>query len=105
MPSDYIDVQYLSTFAGMVVVLMLIVQFTKSLIKKNFADVIVRWYCFIWAIILLVILGLFQGTFYVARWEELLVLIFIMLVNAILLTWTAMGGYESFADPGAEKTK
>jgi len=38
MPSDFITVDYLATFAGLVLVLGLIVQFTKGVVKQAFSE-------------------------------------------------------------------
>ena len=73
---------------------MLIVQFTKFLIKKRFGDSYVRLYSFIIALIL---------TFVFARTGENAQGIIMTIINAIMITVAAMGGYEMLTDPMAKK--
>jgi hypothetical protein len=73
---------------------MLIVQFTKSLVKKKFGDSYVRLYTFIIALIL---------TFLFARQGDKAQGIIMTIINAILITIAAAGGYEMITDPFARK--
>jgi hypothetical protein len=104
MLNEFISIEYLSTFAGMVIILGLIVQFTKGIIKVNFSDQAVRAYTFAWALVLVLLSYLSQGLFEAAG-REIAMTLFLALINAIIVTLAAMGGYEVFADPKAEKTK
>ena len=52
MFNDFMTLDVLTTFAGLTATTMLIVQFTKFLIKKRFGDSYVRLYSFIIALIL-----------------------------------------------------
>ena len=52
MIDDFMTVETLATFWGLVVATGLIVQFTKSIVKDRFGDVAVRLYTLIWALIL-----------------------------------------------------
>lgn len=104
MPSDFISIDYLATFAGMVVVLGLIVQFTKGLIKRTFEDHIVRAYTFGCALVLVLLVYWHQGLFDAAS-REIAITILLALINAIIVTLAAMGGYEVLADPKATKAK
>lgn len=84
----------LTTFIGLVTATSLIVQFTKTIIKKQFGSSIVRFYAFVIALILVFIFGAnghgLQG-------------IILKIINAILITMSAMGGYEIMTDPMAKK--
>jgi hypothetical protein len=104
MPSDFITVDYLATFAGLVLVLGLIVQFTKGIVKQTFSDQAVRLYTFAWALVLIGLLYWYQGMFDVAA-RETAMTILLALLNAVIVTLAAMGGYEVIADPGAAKQK
>jgi hypothetical protein len=104
MPSDFITTDYLTTFAGLVLVLGIIVQFTKGIIKQTFPDRSVRLYSFAWALVLIGLLYWYQGMFDVAA-REIAMTILLALLNAIIVTLAAMGGYEVIADPGAAKRK
>lgn len=105
MLNDFITIDYLATFAGMVLVLGIIVQFTKGLVKKTFEDWVVRIYAFIIAIILGLLVAWYQGLLSVATGRELAAIILLVLINAVIVTIAAMGGYEVFTDPGATKEK
>jgi len=88
--------EILATFAGLVTAVALIVQFTKSLVKKKFNDVYVRVYALIISLILTFI---FAGEGYSIDGIVLTV------INAVIVTITAMGGYEVISDPKAQKSK
>lgn len=105
MPSDFIDIKYLSTFVGMVLAVGLIVQFTKGLVKQNYSDRAVRLYTLFWAALLVGAVELYKGTFYVQRWDQLPLVLLLVTVNVVLIALSAMGGYEVFTDPGAIKSK
>ena len=104
MLNDFITIEFLGTFAGMVIVLGLIVQFTKGLVKTVFSDQAVRAYTFAWAVILVLLSYLQQGLFAVAG-QAIVMTLFLALINAIIVTLAAMGGYEVISDPGATKQK
>lgn len=96
MYNEFMTMELLATFAGLVAAVSIIVQFTKSIIKKNFGDGAVRLYAFIIALVL---------TFIFARAGQGIEGIVLTIINAILISIAAMGGYEVIADPKAEKTK
>ena len=103
MPNDFVTVDYLATFAGMVLALALIVQFTKGLVKRTFADEVVRLYTFVWALVLVGLVYWYQGLFTVILPAELAMMALLVLVNAIVVALAAMGGYEVLAHSRAEK--
>lgn len=94
--NDFMMPETLATFAGLVAAVAIIVQFTKSIIKRQFADYAIRIYAFIIALVL---------TFIFARSGEGVEGIALTVINAILVTLAALGGYEVIADPFAEKKK
>ena len=94
MFNDFMTLDILTTFAGLTATTMLIVQFTKFLVKKRFGDSYVRLYSFIIALIL---------TFLFARQGENAQGIIMTIINAILITIAAMGGYEMITNPLAKK--
>lgn len=96
MYNDFITMETLATFAGLVAAVSIIVQFTKSLIKNRFGDAAVRVYTFIIALIL---------TFIFAKSGTGIEGIVLTVINSIIVAITAMGGYEIIADPKAEKEK
>ena len=96
MFNDFMTLDVLTTFAGLTATTMLIVQFTKFLIKNRFGDSYVRLYGFLIALIL---------TFVFARQGENAQGIIMTIINAIMITVAAMGVYEMITDPFASKSK
>lgn len=96
MFNDFMTMDILTTFAGLTGAVMLIVQFTKSIVKNKLGDSFVRLYSFIIALIL---------TFVFARQGNQVQDIILTIINAIMITMASAGGYEMIADPLAKKTK
>ena len=96
MYNDFITIETLATFAGLVAAVSIIVQFTKSIIKNRFGDAAVRIYTFVIALML---------TFIFARSGQGIEGVILTIINAIIVSVAAMGGYEIIADPKAEKRK
>ena len=94
--NEFMNYETLATFSGLAAAVAIIVQFTKSIIKRQFADYAIRIYAFIIALVL---------TFIFARNGEGIEGIALTVINAILVTLAALGGYEVIADPFAEKEK
>lgn len=94
MYNDFMTSEVLTTFVGLVLATNLIVQFTKSIVKKQFGESFVRLYAFIIALIL---------TFFFSKIGEGFQGIIITIINAILVTMAALGGYEIVSDPKAQK--
>jgi len=92
--NDFMTPEVLTTFVGLVLATNLIVQFTKSIVKKQFGESFVRLYAFIIALIL---------TFFFSKIGEGFQGIIITIINAILVTMAALGGYEIVSDPKAQK--
>lgn len=96
MYNDFITSEVLATFTGLVVATSVVVQFTKFVVKKWFKDSGVRIYTFIVSLLL---------SFIFAKSGEGAQGIVLTVINAILVSFAAMGGYEVVSDPRAEKTK
>lgn len=96
MYDEFMTVEVLATFAGLVAAVSVIVQFTKSIVKKNLGDGWVRLYAFVISLVL---------TFIFARCGEGVQGVVLTIINAILISIASMGAYESIADPKAEKKK
>ena len=92
--NDFFTLELLATFAGITTVTSLIVQFTKGLVKKQFDDYVVRIYAFIVALVL---------NFIFAPAGSGVQGVALTVLNSVLVTLTAMGGYEAFTDPFAKK--
>lgn len=104
MLNDFITIDFLYTFGGLVLILGIIVQFTKSLVKQVFDDYAVRWYAFGWAIVLTLIGAWLKGQFDIIG-REIAATLLLILLNSILITMSAMGGYQVVADLKAKLTK
>ena len=96
MFNEFMSLEVLATFAGLVAAVSIIVQFTKSIIKKKFSDGVVRLYAFIISLIL---------TFIFAKSGQGIEGVVLTFINAILITIASTGTYEMIVDPKAEKSK
>ena len=94
MMDNFMTLEMLSTFAGLVIATSLIVQFTKDIVKSKFSDIYVRLYTFIISLIL---------TFVFACTGYDIDNIILTIINSIIVSVTAMGGYEIISDPKAKK--
>lgn len=94
--NDFLTSDLLKTFWGLVAGTVLIVQFTKPLVKEKFTDVAVRIYTFAIALIL---------TFTFAKQGTGIEGVVLTVINAITVSIGAMGSYEVVVDPLAEKEK
>lgn len=96
MFDDFMSPDILRTFVGLTTAVTVIVQFTKSIVKKRFGDSIVRLYAFLVALVL---------TFIFARDSNGIQGIVLSIVNALMITAASMGGYEVLSDPMAQKRR
>ncbi len=94
--NEFMTLEILATFAGLVAAVGIIVQFTKQIITNKFSDAIVRLYTLA---ISLVLTFVFAGSG--AGVENILLTV----INAIIVAISAMGAYEIIADPKAKKSK
>lgn len=90
MFDDFMTPETLTTFIGLVAATSLIVQFTKPLIKRWLPDIFVRLYVFVIALLL---------TFIFDNGDFSLQSIVLKVVNAMIITTSAMGGYEALSNP------
>lgn len=96
MFEDFMDANMLTTFGGLVTAVIVIVQFTKPIIKRRFKDSAIRIYTFIVALILTLIFH---------REGFTPTSIALTIINAIMITITSLGGYEVLSDPKANAVK
>lgn len=96
MFDDFMTPETLTTFIGLVAATSLIVQFTKPVIKKRLPDVFIRIYVFIIALVL---------TFIFNSGKLDLQTIVLNIINAMLISTSAMGGYEALSDPLSQKQR
>ncbi len=96
MFDDFMNLDILTTFVGLTTAVTVIVQFTKSIVKRKFGDSFVRLYAFIIALVLTIVF---------AREAHGIQGILLSIINALLITVASMGGYEIIADPMAQKIR
>lgn len=93
---QFMSLETLGTFAGLVTAVTIIVQFTKSIVKDKLGDIYVRLYTFIIGLVL---------TFVFAGYGKSLDGVLLTVINSIIVTMASIGTYETIADPKAEKSK
>lgn len=98
MPNDFITLELLGTFAGMVAAVALIVQFTKGFVKSSCPDWVVRLYT------LVISLAIQFFVMYVSSGLTVET-VGLGVINSVLVALTAMGSYEAVTDPSATKVK
>lgn len=96
MFDDFMTADVLTTFTGITAAVIVIVQFTKTIVKRKFGDHFVRLYSFLIALIL---------TFIFARQGSNIEGIALTIINAMVITVASMGGYELLADPMAQSIR
>ncbi|MFY9214119.1 MAG: hypothetical protein ACOXZT_07260 [Tissierellaceae bacterium] len=94
MFDDFMTMDIMTTFIGLTTAVMIIVQFTKSIVKKKLGDSFVRLYAFIIALIL---------SFAFAKQGNDFQGIILTIINAMMITIASIGGYEVVSDPLAQK--
>jgi len=104
MVSDFLTLESMGSFTVMVVVVSLVVQFTKGLVKKRFSDYAVRWQAFIIALILVFAWNWYVG-FFSGNANEIPLKVLLCILNAILVTVAAFGSYEVITDFRAKKRR
>lgn len=82
---NFISIDYLSSFMGTVIITMLLVQFFKELpLVKGIPT---KYFTFIVALVNILSCQIILGSFKVGH-------IYLILINAVLVTFTATGGYD-----------
>lgn len=97
MFENFMTAETLTTFAGITGAVIVIVQFTKSIVKKRFGDHFVRIYSFLVAFLLTFIFTTRNGISLEG--------IILTIINAMIITIASMGGYEAIADPMAQSIR
>lgn len=92
MLNNFVSIDYILTFAGMVVVVSMLTQFTKSLFDK-IADNRTKWVVATYSVLLCIFAGLWQGKFSTGR--EIAETCVIWFINSIAVWFTAMKAFET----------
>lgn len=95
MPNDFVSMDYILTFTGMVVVVNLLTQFTKNLFDKIFKNR-TKYVVYGYSFLLCALAGAWQGKFTTNR--EIVETCVIWLINSIVVWFTAMKAYETITE-------
>lgn len=98
MQGEFFTIEYLGTIGGMVAAVLLLVQFTKGVVKRTMADYAVRILAAVYALVVQAFVLAIQG-------QITLEAVGLGVLNSILVTLAATGAYETIADPAAVKKK
>lgn len=102
--NDFITKEFLFSFLGIIFALEMFLLFFKDGIKARWGDAAVRPWTAGVAFGLLLLVYWHQGLFDAAV-REIIIQIVMALINAIIVTIAAMGGYEAATDLRATKEK
>ena len=89
--NEFVTLDLLATFAGMSLVVGLLVQFSKGLF--SFSDRGIQMYAYVWALVLVSAVYINQGLFK-GSWEEWYLILLLAVINAAVVALAAIGGYE-----------
>jgi len=93
LPTELFTINYLVTQAGMTAAVMLLVFFVKWIFNMDGPRV--RVMAFVWALLIVSAVMMYQGAISLALAPAALALALIMwLLNAMFITLVAMGAYE-----------
>lgn len=95
MPTDFITMDYILTFAGMVVVVNMLTQFTKKLFDKLVWNR-TKWVVAGYSLLLGIIAAIWKGNFNSA--PDVFETCVIWLINSVIVWFTAMKAYETVAE-------
>lgn len=95
---NFVTIEYLGTFAGMVAVIVLITQFTKDLVDKISGKLSTKYLVFTYSMIVLIGYQIMTHSFDVSK-------LLLTIINAMLLTMTAQGGYEWVFKPIEQRSR
>lgn len=92
---NFVDVSYVLSFAGMVIIVSLLTQFTKKLFDEVLPDNKTKHIVYGWSLLLCLFAGAWTGKFSTSR--EIIETCVIWLINSVVVWFTAMKSYESIA--------
>jgi len=95
MLNNFVSMEYILTFTGMVIIVSMLTQFTKSLFDKIFKNE-TKWVVAGYSLLLCMISGVWQGKFSTGR--EIVETCVIWLINSIIVWFTAMKAFETLTD-------
>lgn len=88
---NFVSIDFILSFAGMVILVSLLTQFTKKLFDK-IIDNRTKYVVYLWSFLLCVFAGAWTGKFATAR--EIVETCVIWLINSVVVWFTSMKAYE-----------
>jgi len=95
MLDNFVSMDYVLTFSGMIILVTLLTQSTKSLFDA-IGDNRTKWIVYGYSIILCVIAGLWQGSF--STLKEIVEMVVLTLINSVIVWFTAMKAFETIKE-------
>lgn len=95
---NFVSIDFVLSFAGMVIVVSLLTQFTKNLFDK-LVDNRTKYVVYGWSALLCIFAGAWTGKFVSAR--DIVETCVIWLINSVVVWFTAMKAWEEIR--GAKK--
>jgi len=101
MLTDFVSIDFVLSFAGMIMVVSLLTQVTKNLFDKWFCNK-TKWVVAGWSLFLCIIAAAYKGNF--ETWKQALETVVIWLINAFVIWLTARKAFEDVkATTGTEE--
>ena len=88
---NFVSLDFVLSFAGMVIIVCLLTQFTKDLFDKLFYNR-TKYIVYIWSLVLCIFAGLWTGKFDTAK--DIAETCVIWFINSIVVWFVAMKSYE-----------
>ncbi len=94
---NFVSIDFVLSFAGMVIIVSLLTQFTKKLFDR-LIDNRTKYVVYGWSVLLCTFAGAWTGKFSTAR--EIVETCVIWLINSVVVWFTAMKAYEEISGGG-----
>lgn len=94
---NFVSLDFILSFAGMVIVVSLLTQFTKRLFDK-LMDNRTKYVVYVWSLLLCIFAGAWTGKFTTPT--EVVETCVIWLINSVVVWFTAMKAYEEITKKG-----
>ena len=92
MLNDFVSIDYVLTFSGMVILVTMLTQFTKRLFDA-LIDNRTKWVVYVYSFLLCSFAGIWQGKFSTGR--EIAETCILWLINSVIVWFTSMKTFET----------
>lgn len=92
MLNEFVSLDYVLTFTGMVIVVILLTQFTKRLFDTILENR-TKWIVYGYSFLLCLFAGIWQGKFSTGR--EIAETCLLWIINSVIVWFTAMKSFET----------